>query len=130
MEPQSSALRVLVVDDEALVRWSIVETLTDLGYSVVEARDGESALGTLGDASKSIDVILLDYDLPDADTFALLSTIRLVAPASSVIVMTAYPTPNATQGALDLGAHCVMSKPFNLREMAEAVQQAYRVRPR
>ena len=47
MEEKSPALRVLVVDDEALIRWSIVETLTDLGCSVVEAGDGEGALRTL-----------------------------------------------------------------------------------
>ena len=58
MEKKSPAPRVLVVDDEALIRWSIVETLTELGYSVVEAGDGESALRTLADGSKLIDVIL------------------------------------------------------------------------
>jgi DNA-binding NtrC family response regulator len=129
MEKKSPALRVLVVDDEALIRWSIVETLTDLGYSVVEAGDGDSALRTLDDASKPIDVILLDYRLPDSDSLTLLSTIRRLAPASQVIMMTAYGTPDVTRGALDLGAWRVMSKPFEMREMAAAVQQASGARP-
>jgi DNA-binding response OmpR family regulator len=130
MEKKSPALCVLVVDDEPLIRWSIVETLTDLGYSVCEAGDGESALRTLADASMLIDVILLDYRLPDSDSLTLLSTIRRVAPASQIIMMTAFGTPDVTKGALDLGAHCVMIKPFELSEMAAAVQQAYRTRPR
>jgi two-component system, NtrC family, response regulator AtoC len=124
MEKKSPALRVLVVDDEALIRWSIVETLTDLGYSVVEAGNGDSALRTLDDASKPIDVILLDYRLPDSDSLTLLSTIRRITPTSQVIMMTAYGTPEVTRGALDLGAWRVMSKPFEMREMAAAVQQA------
>ena len=124
MEEKSPALRVLVVDDEALIRWSIVETLTDLGCSVVEAGDGEGALRTLTAPSKPVDVIVLDYRLPDSDNLTLLSTIRRVAPASQVIMMTAYGTPDVVKGALDLGAHRVMSKPFEMREMASAVQQA------
>lgn len=130
MEKKSPAHCVLVVDDEPLIRWSIVETLTDLGYSVCEAGDGESALRTLADASNLIDVILLDYRLPDSDSLTLLSTMRRVAPASQIIMMTAFGTPDVTEGALDLGAHCVMLKPFELTEMAAAVQQAYRARPR
>ena len=129
MEKKSPALRVLVVDDEALIRWSIVETLTDLGYSVVEAGDGDSALRTLGDASKPIDVILLDYRLPDSDSLTLLSTIRRIAPTSQVIMMTAYGTPDVTRGALALGAWRVMSKPFEMREMAADVQRASRSHP-
>ena len=129
MEKKSPALRVLVIDDEALIRWSIVETLTDLGYSVVEAGDGNSALRTLDDASKPIDVILLDYRLPDSDSLTLLSTIRRRAPTSQVIMMTAYGTPDVTKGALDLGAWRVMNKPFDMREMASAVQQASGARP-
>ena len=129
MEKKSPALRVLVVDDEALIRWSIVETLTDLGYSVVEAGDGNSALRTLDDASKPIDVILLDYRLPDSDSLTLLSTIRRIAPTSQVIMMTAYGTPDVTRGALALGAWRVMSKPFEMREMAADVQRASRSHP-
>jgi DNA-binding NtrC family response regulator len=117
---------VLVVDDEALIRWSIVETLTDLGCSVVEAGDAESALRTLAAQSKPVDVILLDYRLPDSDNLTLLSTIRRMAPASQVIMMTAFGTPDVVRGALNLGAHRVMSKPFEMRDMAAAVRQVSR----
>ena len=61
MEAQSAACRVLVVDDEPLIRWAIAETLADLGYSVIEAGDGETALQALAEASIPVDVILLDY---------------------------------------------------------------------
>ena len=102
MATGSSALRVLVVDDEPLMRWAIAETLTALGYSVVEAEDGQSAVRTLAEAPKPIDVIVLDCRLPDSDDLALLATIRSLAPASQVIVMTAYGTSDITKRALDL----------------------------
>jgi response regulator RpfG family c-di-GMP phosphodiesterase len=57
---RSAALRVMVVDDEPLIRWAIAQTLAELGYSVVEDGDGESALHVLADASRPVDVILLD----------------------------------------------------------------------
>jgi len=93
------------------------------------AGDGNSALRTLDDASKPIDVILLDYRLPDSDSLTLLSTIRRIAPTSQVIMMTAYGTPDVTRGALALGAWRVMSKPFEMREMAADVQRASRSHP-
>ena len=118
--------RILVVDDEALMRWWLAETLTALGYAVVEAVDGRSALRALADISTPVDVILLDYRLPDSDDLTLLATIRRVAPSSPVIMMTIYGTPGVTEGALALGAHRVMHKPFDMREMVAAVQDAYR----
>jgi two-component system response regulator QseB len=124
MEKKSPALRVLVVDDEALIRWSIVETLTDLGCSVVEAHDGREALCVLNGLSKPVDVVLLDYRLPDSDNLTLLSTIRRMAPTSQVIMMTAFGTPDVVRGALELGAERVMNKPFEMREVAAAVRQA------
>jgi DNA-binding NtrC family response regulator len=129
MEEQSAACRVLVVDDEPLIRWAIAETLSELGYSVVEAGDGESARRVLAEASKPVDVILLDYRLPDSDNLTLLSTIRRMAPTSQVILMTAIGTPDLIQGAIDHGACRVMNKPFEMGEVAAVVQHALQGRP-
>jgi two-component system, response regulator, stage 0 sporulation protein F len=123
---KSPATRVLVVDDEALIRWSIVETLTCLGYSVVEAGDGHEALCALSASSKPVDVVLLDYRLPDSDNLTLLSTIRRIAPESPVIMMTAFGTPDVVRGALELGADRVMNKQFEMQEVAAAVGEVSR----
>ena len=129
LQEQSAPRRVLVVDDEPLIRWAIAETLGGLGYSVVEAGDGESALEVVARASKPFDVVLLDYRLPDSDNLTLLSTIRRKAPDSRVIMMTAVGTPDLVEGALERGACCVMNKPFDMRDLAAAVQYAYPGRP-
>ena len=59
---------MLIVDDEPLIRWSLAETLTDSGHSVIEAGDGEAAVRMLTDADRPFDVVLLDYRLPDSTT--------------------------------------------------------------
>jgi len=130
MEAQFAACRVLVVDDEPLIRWAIAETLADLGYSVIEAGDGETALQALAEVSIPVDIILLDYCLPDSDSLALLSAIRRLAPASQVIMMTAVGAPDLTKGALALGAYCLMNKPFEMGEVAAVVQHAHHDRLR
>ena len=122
---KSPSLRVLVVDDEALIRWSLSETLTEGGHLVAEAADGETALRTLTDGAPAFDVVLLDYRLPDSNDLTLLSRIRQIAPKTVVIMMTAYSTAGMSEAALRLGAYRVVPKPFEVHEMADLVHEAH-----
>lgn len=121
----SSSLRILVVDDEPLIRWSLAETFVESGHVVTEASDRESALNMITAGGEPFQVVLLDYRLSDSNDLSLLSTIRRLTPASAVIMMTAYGTPEIANAALKLGAYRVVSKPFEVHEMAELVLQAY-----
>ena len=121
---ESPSLRVLIVDDEPLIRWSLAETLSDGGHGVTEAGDGETALRLLA-AGSEFDVIVLDYRLPDSNSLSLLSSVRQAAPASAIILMTAFGSPEIVEGALRLGAYQVVPKPFEVHEMAALVQRAY-----
>jgi DNA-binding NtrC family response regulator len=122
MNTAARHLRVLVVDDEPLIRWSIAETLGAAGHQVVEAQDAASALQALADGPKPA-LVLLDYRLPDSNDLGLLEKIRGIAPATTVIMMTAFGTPDVTTGALKLGATKVLNKPFNMHDL-EAVVRA------
>jgi DNA-binding NtrC family response regulator len=122
-------LRVLVVDDEPLIRWSLAETLAESGHSVSEAGDAASALSALRAVGTPVDVIVLDYRLPDSSDLSLLRLIRQLAPRSAVIMMTAFGTPEMTRQATELGAWRVVAKPFEVHEMAELVVQAAATRP-
>lgn len=126
----SSPLRVLVVDDELLIRWSVAETLTAAGHSVVQASDGSSALAALQTMGHAVDVILLDYRLPDSNDLTLLGNIRHRAPEAAVVMMTAYGTSDVVDLALALGAHSVMSKPFDMHGLDSVVRTAHASRPR
>jgi DNA-binding NtrC family response regulator len=120
---KSSPPRVLVVDDERLIRWSLAESLTDAGATVVEAPNGSEALRSVKEAVP--DVIVLDYRMPDSNDLTLLASIRRLAPRSQVILMTAFGTPEVVMGALDLGAFCVVGKPFEVGQLVALVGQAH-----
>src|ERR1051325_6797635 len=117
---KSPSPRVLVVDDEALIRWSLAESLTDAGYAVTEAGDGVSAVARASDG-QIFDAIVLDYRLPDSNALHLLETIRGLQPRAAVVMMTAFGTPELTSGALKLGAFRVVPKPFDVHDMVDVV---------
>lgn len=123
MAREDRSLRVLVVDDEPLIRWAVVETLTQAGHQVMEAGDGRSALRALADAPH-IDVVLLDMRLPDCTDLTLLSQIRQGSPRTAVVMMTAYATPELAAQARALGVYDVMAKPFDVTGCERMLRQA------
>jgi CheY-like chemotaxis protein len=113
--------RVLVVDDEPLIRWSVVETLSALGLDVDQANDAASALRALTAGTPGFDVIVLDLRLPDMKDLSLLATIRQVQPEASVVLMTAFGSDEIVERAISLGTCAVLNKPFELRRLVDAV---------
>jgi DNA-binding NtrC family response regulator len=115
--------RVLVVDDEPLLCWSVGEILRDSGFRVTEAGDAASAM-TAFRGEGQIDVVLLDLVLPDSDDLRLLSTMRRLSPGVPVILMTAHSTPELLTAAMDLGAFATITKPFEMDELPRLVRRA------
>jgi DNA-binding NtrC family response regulator len=122
---KSPFLRILIVDDEPLIRWSLANTLRDSGHEAVEATNGATALRAVTEAATPFDVLLLDFRLPDSTDLRLLAELRRLTPATRVVLMTAYGTPEVVQGALDLGAFRVVGKPLDMTEVPSLVEQAY-----
>jgi two-component system response regulator AtoC len=121
---KSPPLRVLVVDDEPLLRWSVAETLGPRGYEVIEAETGDSAIRALMDAPGATDAVLLDLRLPDFSDLSLLAVMRQLAPSTPIILMTAYGTPELVDRAHHLGAFIVVNKPFEMNDLAPLVDRA------
>ena len=114
--------RVLIVDDEPLIRWCLSETLRPYGYVVAQAADARAAVAAVGDGPFA--VIALDVCLPDARDLSPLIALHKVVPDTRIILMT---TPNSTvlsESALKSGAHAVLEKPFGMADFARAVHQA------
>lgn len=116
-------MRVLVVEDERLIRWAIGEMLTGMGHAVVEARDAASARQIMHETREPVDVVLLDYRLPDSNDFQLLDDLHRLSPASAVVIMTAQNDPLLTATALDHGARRVLDKPFDLTVLDGVVRE-------
>lgn len=115
------ARRVLVVDDEPLIRWSVAETLASIGLSVDQAGDAASALKKMTTTALGYDVVVLDLRLPDMKDLSLLGTIRQMYPDVSVVLMTAYGTDEVLERAVALGACTVLNKPFEFGRLIDAV---------
>jgi DNA-binding NtrC family response regulator len=128
MTQNSTAHRILVVDDELLMRWSVAETLKLHGYTVVEAENGAAAMRVLRDSTHPVDAVVLDYRLPDTSDLSLLSWIRRIAPVTPVILMTVYGSPDLHEGARRLGAYDVIDKPFDLKKLEGVVARACEAR--
>ena len=120
-----AVVRVLVVDDEPLIRWSLAETLTQRGHIVTEAGDAKTTYRILTCIADRPDVVLLDYRLPDSNDLGLLAEIRRKLPESQIILMTAYGTADIAREALALGAYRVVGKPFEVHDLARLVQEAH-----
>src|SRR6185369_9684606 len=116
--------RVLVVDDEPLIRWSLAEALGERGYSVVEAGTGRAAIEEVLASSEPFGVIVLDLRLPDSDNLSLLTRLHELAPSARIIMMTAHGTGEVAHEAQALGAYGFMSKPFEISIMASLVGEA------
>ena len=109
-------VHVLVVDDEPLIRWSVAETLSDLGFDVEEAADAATALRIVTNAALPFGVVILDLRLPDMSDLSLLGTLRQLLPQAHLILMTAFGTPELTASARAIGAD-VLAKPFELEKL-------------
>src|SRR5918993_2699408 len=112
---------VLVVDDEPLIRWSLVNRLKEEGYRTVEAATAGDAVAHHRDG---VDLILLDYALPDANGLEVLKQVKETDPDTLVIMLTANTDVGIAVSAMKHGAFHYANKPFDLDEVMLLVEKA------
>ncbi|HXZ42573.1 MAG TPA: response regulator, partial [Terriglobales bacterium] len=114
--------KILVVDDERLVRWSLRQKCEEWGYSVLEAEAGEPALKLA--QHDSPDLVLLDVRLPDMSGLEVLGQLKKNGDARAVIMITADPQLDDVKTALKLGAYDFVGKPVDFDELSVAIKNA------
>jgi CheY-like chemotaxis protein len=116
--------KVLIVDDEETLTWSMTKTLTkDKGkYDLVIANTGTEALSVL--KQDPIDLVVTDIKMPDINGLELLSMIRKQYPSTKVIIMTAYGSPEVHKEATRRGSYFYLEKPFEISDLRTLILKA------
>ena len=114
--------RILVVDDEPAIGWSLRELLADQGHEVAVAASAEEAVEAC--ERFAADAILLDVRLPGRDGIAAIPELRALAPAAPVVVMTAFGDLDTAVRAVQAGAFDYLLKPFDLDRVSDVVARA------
>ena len=117
---------VLVVDDEALIRWSLSEGLSDAGWTVRQAATGAEARSAVRALEGQPFVLLLDLRLPDVSDLSLIRELRVARPDVPMIVMTAHGSDDDAAQALMSGVFSFVGKPFDVGEIVSLVDAAAR----
>lgn len=118
--------KILVVDDEHLIRWTLEQHLKKEGYEAITAESGEKALEILPDVMPHL--VLLDNQLPGMMGIDVLGKIKDADKDIIVIMITAHGLLETAVKAMKLGAFDYISKPFNLDEITLTIKKALETR--
>lgn len=114
--------KILVVDDEELIRWSLEQNLSEEGYQVLTAGTGEDALRLTREELP--DLIFLDLQLPGISGMEVLQKVKEISSDIIVVIITALGVVEMVVKAMKLGAFDYINKPFNLDELSLLVEKA------
>jgi DNA-binding NtrC family response regulator len=114
--------KILVVDDEEVVRLSHIRTLASIHCNVEVVRDGSEALRVM--AQRPADVVLLDLRMPGMDGMEVLKSIKHKWPETEVVIITGYPTVETAKEAVRLGAYDYLAKPVGPDEVINVANGA------
>jgi DNA-binding NtrC family response regulator len=119
-----SAPIIIVVDDEALLRWAVAESLISAGFDVCQAESAADAVRCIDQSNESPLVVVLDLKLPDSSDLSLARKIMSQRPDVPVIMMTAHGSVQDKAEAEAAGVYKFIQKPFDLSEMTAVVREA------
>jgi two-component system response regulator AtoC len=114
--------RVLVIDDDASLRFTLEAVLSDSGLIVETCQDGPSGLTAF--EARGADVVLTDLAMPDMDGMKVLERMRAADPSVPVLMLTAHGSERVAVAAIKAGAFDYIAKPFDPDDLALAVSRA------
>ncbi len=114
--------KILVVDDERLIRWSLKENLGKSRYEVIEAENGNDALKIFSESLP--DIVLLDINLPDMSGIEVLRSIKGMDKDVPVVIITAFGNIQTAVDAMKFGAYDFIEKPFEIEKLNIVIEKA------
>lgn len=115
---------ILLVDDEETILGLGDQVLSNFGYTVITAPDGESALEIYHEKKEKINLIILDLIMPGMGGRRCLEKLLKANPQAKVLIASGYSVNGPTKEALEAGAKGFISKPYDVRQMLKAVREA------
>ncbi|MEJ2544104.1 MAG: response regulator [Calditrichaceae bacterium] len=110
---------ILVIDDEEMIRDIAQDMLNHLGYNIVSAADGESAVEVFKEKNQSIDLIIVDLIMPRMNGMICLQKLKEINKAVPVIVASGISEVSKKRLVMDLGAHGYLEKPYSIKSLKE-----------
>jgi len=114
--------RILIVDDEPMIRDLLAQALSMMGQSVETCSSGRKAIETF--TEQPFDLVMLDVGLPDMDGFETMAAIQAQSPQTPVILISGDAADQSRDKALAKGACAYVVKPIRLEDLAETIREA------
>jgi DNA-binding NtrC family response regulator len=119
---ENKDIRILIVDDELIVRQSLQSWFQEEGYSVDAVESGKEALEKL--TQSQWDIFLLDIKMPGMDGLELQQKIKEIHPSATIVIMTAYASVETAVEAMKQGAYDYIVKPFDPDDLEHLIRNA------
>jgi len=116
---------VLIIDDEPLMRLSMMDALKAVGYEVQDASNGDEGIERL--QANHYDLVITDLRMPGSDGLQVVQACKERSPDTEVIVITAHGSVGTAVQAMKLGAYDYITKPFSMDELLLTVDRATKV---
>ena len=116
---------VLIIDDEPLMRLSMVDALSAVGYQVQDASNGDQGIEQFRE--RRFDLVVTDLRMPGSDGLQVVQACKERSPDTEVIVITAHGSVGTAVQAMKLGAYDYLTKPFSMDELLLTVDRATKV---
>lgn len=114
--------KILIVDDEDIVRYSFKKLIREPGFEIIEAVNGLEALSVI--KKESPDLVLMDIEMPGLNGLDAIQRIKAMNPQLPVIIMTAFGTSERVIGAMKYGAYEYLEKPFDVARLKAVIFEA------
>lgn len=113
--------KILIVDDEYLIRWSLNQFLSQEGYDVTVVEDGKKAIEAVQD--QNFDFIITDLVMPESDGWEVLRAVQQKQPPPRVIIITAHGKEDTGRVAKEKGAWAYVEKPYIIDKIKEILKE-------